>query len=119
MIGYVISAVMSYLHMSSFDDTPDQVIVPEYTCLEDDSARAVILQKISQHVVNEHVDLATVFKDSHLSAMSEDEEAASTVYDYTCEVLSLGLFFLNFKDAVREGDGQVGLKPKHIYLVLL
>lgn len=34
-----------------------------------------------------------------------DDHSKGTVYDYTREVLSLGLLYLNFKDAVREGDG--------------
>jgi hypothetical protein len=40
----------------------------------------------------------------------------STVYDYTREALSLGLLCLNFKDAVREGDGEcVVLMWKYIF----
>ena len=31
--------------------------------------------------------------------------SSSTVLEYTREVISLGLLFLEFKDAVREGDG--------------
>ena len=30
----------------------------------------------------------------------------SSKYDYTQEVISFGLLYLNFKDAVREGDGE-------------
>ena len=50
-------------------------------------------------VVSEHVSLATAF--SHCSAQGE-----GTTYDYASEVLILGLFIMNFKDAVREGDGE-------------
>lgn len=112
VIGYVISAVMSYLRMSSLDDIPDQGIVPEDTCLEDDSAREEILQKIAHYIVAEHVDLATTF------ATSVAKGGAATVHDYTCEVLSLGLLFLNFKDAVREGDGDRVLLMWKYFMVI-
>ncbi len=35
----------------------------------------------------------------------EDHSAVSSIYDYSRKVLSLGLFYLYFKDSVREGDG--------------
>ena len=72
-----------------------------------DSTRAEILQRISLHIVNEYVDLAAVFDDQ--SDTPEPGIGASTgsgtVYDYTCDAISLGLLFLDFKDSVREGDG--------------
>lgn len=41
-----------------------------------------------------------------------------TVYDYACEVTSLGLFYLDMKDAVREGDGdRVLLHWKYLLLL--
>ena len=43
---------------------------------------------------------------------------SGSVYDYTCEVLSLGLLYLHFKDAVREGDGtRVMLAWKYFLLI--
>ena len=95
--GHILTAVMTYLGMKSLDDKPLPSIVPHELWMEDDDTRRQKLEEIAAHIIDEHVDLATVFKDPHPSA------AKGTSYDYACEVLTLGL--LNFKDAVREGDG--------------
>ena len=64
----------------------------------DDSVRCKILEDISSHIVNSHVDLATTFK------QPEDRAGEGTAYDYACEALSLGLLIMDFKDAIWEGD---------------
>jgi hypothetical protein len=38
-----------------------------------------------------------------------ETSGSSTVYSYACEALTLGLFMMDFKDAVREGDGVLSL----------
>lgn len=45
-------------------------------------------------------------------------QSASSVYNYTREVISLGLLYLNFKDAVREGDGERVLLTWKYFLVM-
>ena len=42
----------------------------------------------------------------------------STAYDYTCQVISLSLLYLNFKDAVHEGDGDRVLSWKYFFLLI-
>ena len=69
--------------------------------MEDDSVRYKILEDISSYIVNSHVDLATTFK------QPEDRSGEGTVYDYACEALSLGLLIMDFKDTIREGDGDI------------
>ena len=109
VIGYVISSTMSYLQMSSLEDVPDKDIIPEEAIM-DDSTKAAILQFISSHLVDRYVNLATTFKDTPINVTTGvqtvgEESSKGTAYDYTCKVLSHGLLFLNFKDSVREGDG--------------
>ena len=174
--GYVISTVMAFLGMSSLDNIPLSIDVPSTgegiesiaIWMEDDSIRKSILQEISEHIVNQHIDLAAEFKDPkpedakntakgttakapaskgtapqtgagkasapqasgsstapRKSAAPQakgekgaKKKAAKTAYEYTREVLSLGLLFLNFKDAVREGDGdRVLLMWKYFMLI--
>ena len=97
--GYILTAVMSYLEMSSFDDTPSESVVSGEDWMEDDSVRCKILEDISSHIVNSRVDLATTFK------QPEDRAGEGTVYDYACEALSLGLLIMDYKGAIKEGDG--------------
>ena len=98
-IAHILTAVMSYLEMSELSDIPSSTIVSHDIWMEEDSVRRKVLLDISNHVVSEHVSLATAF--SHCSAQGE-----GTTYDYASEVLTLGLFIMNFKDAGREGDGE-------------
>ena len=99
VIGYVLTAVMSHLGMASVDDSPLPSIVSPDTWMEDDSARKATLNAIASQIIDKHVDLAMEFSDKH------QNKDTGTVYDYSCELLTLGLLYLNFKDAVREGDG--------------
>lgn len=111
--GHILSSVMSYLKMKSLDDLPSSAIVSHDAWMEDDSVRSKILRDISAHVVKTHVDLATIFKQPSTSVET------GTVYDYACEVLSLGLLVMDFKDAVREGDGKIVVSLLWKYMMLL
>lgn len=114
--GHILAAVMTYLGMSSLHDSPSSSMISPSVWMEDDAVRRDILEDISTHIVEEHVDLETVFKPSKPS--SSESTAKSTVYNYACEVTSLGLLFLDFKDAVREGDGdRVLLLWKYLMVV--
>ena len=61
------------------------------------------MEKVSSLVVEQYVDLSTIFsnprdKHNNLPGITDGVNA------YACETLSLGLLFLEFKDAIREGD---------------
>lgn len=96
--GHILAAVMTHLRMSSVDDMPSSAIISHDIWMEDDSVRRKVLEDVSSYVVNQHVDLSTSFK-------TLDSSTNGTAYDYGCEVLALGLLVIDFKDAVREGDG--------------
>ena len=89
--------------MSPFDDMPLESKVTHDIWMEDDDVRKNLLSDIARHIVEEHVDLATEFK--ACSSEFDGSDCAGTVLQYAREVLSLGLLILEFKDAVREGDG--------------
>ena len=112
--GHILSAAMCYLGMSSLHDRPLPLIVSHDIWMEDDNVRHTVLQDIAEHVVTEHVDLATIFKEPSLPTSGGDE---GTVYEYACEMLTLGLLIFNFKAAVRAGDGdQILLIWKYMVL---
>lgn len=61
-----------------------------------------MLQAVATSIIDATVDLSVIF--------SDDVELDSTITrdhirEYACEVTSLGLLFMNYKDAIREGDG--------------
>ena len=133
--GYIITAVMAHLNMTSLEDAPDPSIVSSRVWT-DDTVRAQTLQSVCTHVVTEYVDLEAVFekvsvsaskssakkkvpkKKLHKKKVPQKKVPKSTVYEYTCAVISLGLLYLDFKDAVREGDGERVLRL-YKYLMLI
>ncbi len=69
--------------------------------MEDKSVRSSIFMKIASRLVDTNVDLHTDFCDSSdISTEAQFTKESCTVQSYTKEVLSLGLLFLNFKDAI-------------------
>ncbi len=145
--GYIVSAVMIHLGMSHINDIPSDSIIFHDLWMEDDSVRKSALMNIASSVVEKHVDLAAEFcgqphasDDGNDTLVDDDEQnsdsgdggrmgdvkddnvedhsAVSSICDYSREVLSLGLFYLYFKDSVREGDG-TRVMPAWKYFMLI
>ena len=91
--GHILTAVMSCLGMSSLNDMS---VLSHDLWIQDDEVRREILNDIASHVVNQHVDLAIVFKDP------SSKETPGTAYDYACDAHIRPLH----KDTVWEGDGE-------------
>ena len=104
--GHVIACAMQLLGMSSVNEIPSSSVIesPEGSWMKDDSERKSILMEVATLIVEQNVDLSMTFSDSQSSDLAK-RSAADSVYSYSCEVLSLGLLFLEFKDAIRHGDG--------------
>jgi L1 cell adhesion molecule like protein len=93
--------------MSSIDEIPSSTVIqsPEDAWMKDDSERKSILMEVATLIVEQNVDLSTTFSDSQSSNLAKQYPATDSVYAYSCEVLSLGLLFLEFKDSIRQADG--------------
>ncbi len=103
--SYILVVVMSHLGMTDLHGTPLASRISPDLWMEDNAVRKVALEDIASVIVEAHVDLATEFRPD-TSTSSSTPGFSNSVYDYTREVISLGLLYLNFKDAVREGDGE-------------
>ena len=113
--GHVISCAMNKLGMTDIDDLPSEHAIAPETWMKDDTERRRILMDIATQIVEENVDLSLNFlPDTGVSR----EMGADNVYNYACEVLSLGLLYLEYRDAIREGDGERVMKIWK-YLLLL
>ena len=103
--------------MSSIDDIPSSGVIqsPDEVWFKDDNERKAILEEVSSLVIEQYVDLSTIFsspRNKHLPATTDHVNA------YACETLSLGLLFLEFKDAIREGDGNRVMRVWKYFLLL-
>ena len=81
--------------------------------MKDDSERKAIIMEVASTIVDQNVDLSTKFAESQTqmptSACTDNVNAYS---------FSLGLLFMEFKDAIREGDGDhVLLVWKYLFLL--
>ena len=90
--------------MSNVQDVPSTSIIPEphMIWIMTNPERKEILNKVSKEVVNKFIDFS--FR-GPTSAIENDD-----VHKYAKHLLGLGLFYLEFSDAIREGDGSTILR---------
>ena len=88
---------MQLFKMSSLDDTPSSDHFPEGCTQLNPKQRWNILQLAVKDIVDQFVDV------EYPSCASKDDDH---VQAYAKEVLSLGLLYKEFVDAIREGDGE-------------
>ena len=109
VVGHVIAAAMKILDIESLDDEASSEFFTHRMASKVERREA--LQRISSRVVDRFVN----FSFSKETMMSNTEDG---VYSYGCELLSLGLFFLEYSDAIHEGDGNRVLRCWR-YLLLI
>ena len=97
--GHILTAALEYLGMTSLDGVPDPSKIKTNIWMDDDNYRREKLLDIVTKIVDKYVDLATKF------AERDGQKQKGTTYTYACETLSLSLLLKEFKDAIREGDG--------------
>ena len=103
IIGHVLSAVMSHLKISTFDEVSAEQVLSPNLWMEDDSVQKQVLKDNATFVVNEYVHLSTIFKESESD--KSISKVSTSAYDYACEALTLCLLIFDLKDTIREGDG--------------
>ena len=99
--AHIVIAAMKLREMATLSDVPSTKYLPqgEVTWTQTDEERKTIIDDITATIVDSFVFLdynasscdATVTKDS--------------VYSYATQLLTLGCFYLEFRDAIKEGDG--------------
>ena len=94
----VLTAAMSVLGMESLTDTPSNDVLPDgqNVWMMPDQDRKEMLTVICERII----DRCISFKFHDKANQSNDH-----VYEYNTLLLSIGCFYLEFIDAIREGDG--------------
>ena len=80
--------------MATLSDEPNHSLLP---LAGDENEKRVALYQAMKEVIARHVSVG--FNTS-------TENVVDRVMEYAREVLSMGMLFLEFRDAVREGDGE-------------
>ena len=94
VIAHILCAIMAVLGMETLDDNPSSVFFPEGEVRE----KTAVLQSAAKVVINDYTDFT-------YPARKQPTSHKDHIHEYAKEVLTLGLFFLDYKDAIREGDG--------------
>ena len=98
--GHMLVAVMDTIGMSATDDAPSSQSMSHDAWMLTDEERKSSLMEVAEQVVNTHFDLSVQFADKDNIDTNSD-----TVYSYASEIFSLGLLYLELKDAIKEGYG--------------
>lgn len=113
---FFLACAMSLLEMSGVGDLSNKSVVSHDAWMMDDTERKKILTDVATQIVEDNVDLSTTFHSN-----TEDSTTCQQldgVNVYACETLSLGLPYFEFRDAVKEGDGDCVMRVWK-YLLLL
>lgn len=100
--------------MDSLDSTPSESMIPYDTWMSPDDERKSLLLTVCKTIVSRYVDFSIDFQSKHTST----SQAVDGVLAYATETLSLGLFYMEYKDAISEGDGNRVLRCWHYLLPL-
>jgi L1 cell adhesion molecule like protein len=113
--SHILCAAMEHLQMNTLDDEPVCNELPEDFWLYLDHERSAIVDAIAESIITKFVDISMSFDGGKSKSVSGDH-----VFEYACEVVSLGLFYMNYKDAIREGDGnRVHLTWKYMLSIFM
>lgn len=99
--AHIVAAAMKLLNMSSMGDVPSVNFAPQgdLTWTQTTEERKAIIEQITSAIVDSFVFLD--YDDSSTNASSTNDG----VYSYATNLLTLGCFYLEFRDAIKEGDG--------------
>ena len=101
LIGHVIAVALTHFGMQNLDDVPTHEDLQK---MDDDSnatAKQRCFHQVLMNMLRPHINLFTTNCFGNNSA-----SAADRVRTYACELLSLGLLYSEFKDSIREGEGE-------------
>ena len=98
--AHIVAAAMKLLKMPSLSDVPSTEFVPQgdLTWTQITEERKAIIEHITNAIVDSFVFLD--YKTLTTSSNTNDG-----VYSYATNLLTLGCFYLEFRDAIKEGDG--------------
>ena len=101
----MVAVTLQYLQMESISDTPhnDSVLSdPDLIWMKTLDERKRILMGVCRSVVDKYIDFQC-----HQSSPESDSNQPDKVmkYMYGKELFRLGCFYLEFSDAIKEGDG--------------
>ena len=101
--AHVVSAALATLKMSNLEDQPSASVIgipsSENLWTYPNDERKAILRSVCEKIVNNFINF------SFNTPQTNRGEVHDEIHNYACNFLSLGCFYLAYKDAIKEGDG--------------
>ena len=96
--AHILAVTMSYFNMSSLEDNPVSILFANDCHKLEFTKRHTIPFLEIGNIINEFVDISF---DNSTSRPEDNDKVVS----YACDILSLGLLYIEFVDGIRQGNG--------------
>lgn len=100
---HILAASLEVFGMKSLSDTPVLPLLPPE--LENEPENLWMLVDSERKRVLDHITGAVVDRFIDFQFHADTQRSEDSVQDYAIQLLSLGCFYLEYADAIREGDG--------------
>ena len=99
--AHIVAAAMKVLKMTSLSDVPSMEFVPQgnLTWTQTAEERKAIIERVTNAIVDSFVFL------DYKTSPNATSNTNDGVYSYATNLLTLGCFYMEFRDAIKEGDG--------------
>lgn len=102
VVSHILASAMHFLGMASFDDLSRSSVLPADVWLMDKEQTKSLLKSVDFN-----------YGSSSISTSGDNND--DYIYQYAQQLVSLGCFYLEYDDAVKEGDGERVLRCwKHL-----
>ena len=98
--AHVVAAAMEVLGMSDLNDQPNECIIPPGV---GGLSQIAIIESVVEVIISDHVDLdATLETPKQKTERKAKDKDIDRIQEYAKDVLSMGLLYFEFQDAIRE-----------------
>ena len=110
VVAHIIAAAMTVLKMKAVDDTPTPYTAigakPDEVWMLDNEQRKKVLDNVCNEVLKNFVDFSFFEDVSHRK---------DGVFSYAKKILGSGLFYLEYCDGIKKGDGsRITLRSRYL-----
>lgn len=118
LTSHILMAAMKFLHIESLDQIPPEDVISdaESVWMQSKQERKDLIESISCQIVEEFVTFQfrgdkqaqdeEEDEEEDEPPSSDEEEEEDNMQKYAKQLLSLGLFYWEYSDCIREGDGE-------------
>ncbi len=111
--SHILMVAKKFLHIESLSQIPPDDVIPdaENIWMQSKQERQDLIDSISRHIIEEFVTFQFSSSDSYgddesSTESSEEDEDEDCIQKYAKQLLSMGLFYWEYSDSIREGDGE-------------